>query len=161
VSCWRAARRSSRGYWNNEAATREVIDADGWFHTGDLAEFDAKGRVRITGRAKDLIITAGGKNVSPAALEDPLRAHPLISDSVVVGDNRPYIAALVGLDPEGLAEWAEDKGKAGRTADGAARRPGPAGGTRRGRRRRERDGLPGRTDPPLHDPAAGPVDRQW
>jgi long-chain acyl-CoA synthetase len=106
-----------QGYWNNEAATREVIDADSWFHTGDLAEFDPKGRVRITGRAKDLIITAGGKNVSPAALEDPLRAHPLISDSVVVGDNRPYIAALVGLDPEGLAEWAEDKGKTGRTAD--------------------------------------------
>jgi long-chain acyl-CoA synthetase len=105
-----------RGYWNNEAATREVIDADGWFHTGDLAEFDPKGRVRITGRAKDLIITAGGKNVSPAALEDPLRAHPLVSDSVVVGDNRPYIAALIGLDPEGLAEWAQDHGKAGRTA---------------------------------------------
>jgi long-chain acyl-CoA synthetase len=105
-----------RGYWNNEVATREVIDADGWFHTGDLAEFDPKGRVRITGRAKDLIITAGGKNVSPAALEDPLRAHPLVSDSVVVGDNRPYIAALIGLDPEGLAEWAEDHGKVGRTA---------------------------------------------
>jgi long-chain acyl-CoA synthetase len=105
-----------QGYWHNEAATREVLDAGGWFHTGDLAEFDPKGRVRITGRAKDLIITAGGKNVSPAALEDPLRAHPLISDSVVVGDNRPYIAALIGLDPEGLAEWAEDHGKAARTA---------------------------------------------
>lgn len=105
-----------QGYWNNEVATREVIDPDGWFHTGDLAAFDPKGRVRITGRAKDLIITAGGKNVSPAALEDPLRAHPLISDSVVVGDDRPYIAALIGLDPDGLAEWAEDHGKAARTA---------------------------------------------
>ncbi len=105
-----------QGYWHNEAATREVIDAEGWFHTGDLAAFDPKGRVRITGRAKDLIITAGGKNVSPAALEDPLRAHPLISDSVVVGDDRPYIAALIGLDPDGLAEWAEDHGKAARTA---------------------------------------------
>jgi long-chain acyl-CoA synthetase len=105
-----------QGYWNNEAATREVIDEGGWFHTGDLAAFDPKGRVRITGRAKDLIITAGGKNVSPAALEDPLRAHPLISDSVVVGDNRPFIGALIGLDPEGLAEWAEDKGKTARTA---------------------------------------------
>jgi long-chain acyl-CoA synthetase len=100
-----------QGYWHNEAATREVIDADGWFHTGDLAAFDDRGRVVITGRAKDLIITAGGKNVSPAALEDPLRAHPLISDSVVVGDNRPYIAALIALDPEGLTEWAEDRGK--------------------------------------------------
>jgi long-chain acyl-CoA synthetase len=72
--------------------------------------------VRITGRAKDLIITAGGKNVSPAALEDRLRAHPLISDSVVVGDNRPFIGALIALDPEALPEWAEEHGKAARTA---------------------------------------------
>jgi long-chain acyl-CoA synthetase len=105
-----------QGYWHNEAATREVIDADGWFHTGDLGEFDDAGRVKITGRAKDLIITAGGKNVSPAALEDRLRAHPLISDSVVVGDNRPFIGALIALDPEALPEWAEEHGKAGRTA---------------------------------------------
>jgi long-chain acyl-CoA synthetase len=96
------------GYWNNEAATREVLDDDGWFHTGDLGAFDPQGRIAITGRAKDLIITAGGKNVSPAALEDPLRAHPLISDSVVVGDGRPFIGALIALDPEGLAEWAEE-----------------------------------------------------
>jgi long-chain acyl-CoA synthetase len=106
-----------QGYWNNEAATREAVDPDGWFHTGDLGDFDAKGRVRITGRAKDLIITAGGKNVSPAALEDPLRAHPLISDSVVVGDDRPFIGALIALDPEGLGEWAEEHGKSARTAE--------------------------------------------
>jgi long-chain acyl-CoA synthetase len=105
-----------RGYWHNDAATAEIIDHEGWFHTGDLAEFDAKGRVKITGRAKDLIITAGGKNVSPATLEDRMRAHPLISDSVVVGDNRPFIAALIALDPEALAEWASDRGKAARTA---------------------------------------------
>jgi long-chain acyl-CoA synthetase len=105
-----------QGYWHNDAATREVIDAEGWFHTGDLGEFDAAGRVKITGRMKDLIITAGGKNVSPAALEDPLRGHPLISDSVVVGDNRPYIAALIALDAEALPEWAAERGKAGRTA---------------------------------------------
>jgi long-chain acyl-CoA synthetase len=105
-----------QGYWHNEAATREVIDLDGWFHTGDLGEFDTAGRVRITGRAKDLIITAGGKNVSPAVLEDRLRAHPLISDSVVVGDNRPFIGALIALDPEALPEWAEEHGKAARTA---------------------------------------------
>jgi long-chain acyl-CoA synthetase len=104
------------GYWHNEAATREVIDGEGWFHTGDLGELDPGGRVKITGRAKDLIITAGGKNVSPAALEDPLRGHPLISDSVVVGDGRPYIAALIALDAEALAEWAEEHGKAGRSA---------------------------------------------
>jgi long-chain acyl-CoA synthetase len=105
-----------QGYWHNDAATREVIDADGWFHTGDLGEFDARGRLKITGRAKDLIITAGGKNVSPATLEDRLRAHPLISDSVVVGDDRPYIAALIALDGEALPEWAAEHGKAGRTA---------------------------------------------
>jgi long-chain acyl-CoA synthetase len=105
-----------RGYWHNDAATAEVIDAEGWFHTGDLAEFDPKGRVKITGRAKDLIITAGGKNVSPATLEDRLRAHPLIADSVVVGDNRPYIAALIALDPEALAEWTAEHDKSAKTA---------------------------------------------
>jgi long-chain acyl-CoA synthetase len=105
-----------QGYWKNDAATREVIDDDGWFHTGDLGTLDSQGRVKITGRAKDLIITAGGKNVSPATLEDRLRAHPLISDSVVVGDNRPFIGALIALDPEALPEWAEEHGKTGRTA---------------------------------------------
>jgi long-chain acyl-CoA synthetase len=105
-----------QGYWHDEAATKEVIDEDGWFHTGDLGELDAAGRVRITGRAKDLIITAGGKNVSPATLEDRLRAHPLISDSVVVGDNRPFIAALVALDAEALRDWAAEQGKASTTA---------------------------------------------
>jgi long-chain acyl-CoA synthetase len=105
-----------QGYWHDEAATKEVIDEDGWFHTGDLGELDAAGRVRITGRAKDLIITAGGKNVSPATLEDRLRAHPLISDSVVVGDNRPFIAALVALDAEALRDWAAEHGKASTTA---------------------------------------------
>jgi long-chain acyl-CoA synthetase len=105
-----------QGYWHNDAATREVIDVDGWFHTGDLGELDEAGRVKITGRAKDLIITAGGKNVSPATLEDRMRAHPLIADSVVVGDNRPFIAALIGLDPEALPEWAAEHGKSARTA---------------------------------------------
>jgi long-chain acyl-CoA synthetase len=105
-----------QGYWHNDAATAEVIDDEGWFHTGDLGELDPKGRVKITGRAKDLIITAGGKNVSPATLEDRLRAHPLISDSVVVGDNRPFITALIAMDPEALPEWAAEHDKAARTA---------------------------------------------
>ena len=102
------------GYWNNEAATREVIDPDGWFHTGDLGELDEQGRLRITGRKKDLIVTAGGKNVAPAILEDRLRGHPLISDSLVVGDQRPFIGALIALDAEALPVWAEEHGKAGR-----------------------------------------------
>jgi long-chain acyl-CoA synthetase len=101
------------GYWKNEAATREVIDTEGWFHTGDLGALDARGRLRITGRAKDILITAGGKNVSPAPLEDRLRAHPLIADSVVIGDGRPFIAALIALDGETLAEWAEEHGRLG------------------------------------------------
>jgi long-chain acyl-CoA synthetase len=103
------------GYWHNPEATADMIDTEGWLHTGDLGSLDDAGRLRITGRKKDIIVTAGGKNVAPAVLEDALRGHPLISDSMVIGDARPYIAALIALDAEGLAEWAEEQGKAGRT----------------------------------------------
>jgi long-chain acyl-CoA synthetase len=101
------------GYWNNEAATQEAIDADGWFHTGDIGEIDADGFVRITGRKKELIVTAAGKNVAPAVLEDRVRAHWLISQCLVVGDRQPFIAALITIDPESLPAWLE---KAGRPA---------------------------------------------
>ena len=101
------------GYWNNEAATQDAIDADGWFHTGDIGEIDQDGFVRITGRKKELIVTAGGKNVAPAVLEDRVRAHWLISQCLVVGDRQPFIAALITLDPESLPTWLE---KAGRPA---------------------------------------------
>jgi long-chain acyl-CoA synthetase len=94
------------GYWNAEAATAEVLDADGWFHTGDIGELDDEGYLRITGRKKELIVTAAGKNVAPAPLEDRLRAHPLISQAVVVGDQRPFVAAMLAIDPEALQEWA-------------------------------------------------------
>jgi long-chain acyl-CoA synthetase len=93
------------GYWHNEAATAEMIDAEGWLHTGDLGELDDDGHLRVTGRKKDLIVTAGGKNVAPAVLEDRLRAHPLVSQAVVVGDGRPYVACLVTLDEEALEAW--------------------------------------------------------
>jgi len=93
-----------RGYWNNPAATADAI-ADGWFHTGDIGELDADGFLRITGRKKELIVTAGGKNVAPAVLEDRLRAHPLVSQCMVVGDAQPYIACLVTLDAEALPAW--------------------------------------------------------
>ena len=96
------------GYWHNEAATDEVKDADGWFHTGDIGHLDGDGFLRITGRKKDLIVTANGKNVAPAPLEDRLRAHPLISQAVVVGDGLPFIAAMLALDEEAVQEWAED-----------------------------------------------------
>ncbi|HYO34822.1 MAG TPA: long-chain fatty acid--CoA ligase [Geodermatophilus sp.] len=100
-----------RGYWKNEAATAEAIDAEGWFHTGDIGEIDADGFTRITGRKKEILVTAGGKNVAPAVLEDRLRAHRLVSQCIVVGDQRPFIAALITLDVEALPLWLESKGK--------------------------------------------------
>ncbi|HVX47554.1 MAG TPA: long-chain fatty acid--CoA ligase [Mycobacteriales bacterium] len=98
------------GYWHNDAATAEAI-RDGWFHTGDLGELDDAGFLRITGRKKEIIVTAGGKNVSPAVLEDQLRAHPLISQCMVIGDQKPFIAVLVTLDPEAVPDWARRHGK--------------------------------------------------
>jgi long-chain acyl-CoA synthetase len=106
------------GYWHNEDATAEAI-SDGWFHTGDLGELDDDGYLTITGRKKELIVTAGGKNVAPALLEDRLRAHPLISQCMVVGDGQPFIAALITLDPEALPGWRDqhDKTASGDPAD--------------------------------------------
>lgn len=92
------------GYWNNDAATAEAMTSDGWFRTGDIGELDGEGYLRITGRKKELIVTAGGKNVAPAVLEDRLRANPIISQCVVVGDNKPYIGALVTLDQDALPQ---------------------------------------------------------
>lgn len=100
-----------RGYWNNQQATAEAFTADGWFRSGDIGILDDDGYLRITGRKKELIVTAGGKNVAPVVLEDRLNAHPLVSQSMVVGDDRPYIAALITLDPEELPRWAERRGK--------------------------------------------------
>ena len=102
-----------QGYWNAEAATAETFDADGWFRTGDIGELDADGYLRITGRKKELIVTAAGKNVAPAPLEDRLRAHPLVSQAVVVGDQRPFVAAMLALDQDELDEWAGEQGLAG------------------------------------------------
>jgi long-chain acyl-CoA synthetase len=92
------------GYWNNDAATAEAMTSDGWFRTGDIGELDGDGYLRITGRKKELIVTAGGKNVAPAVLEDRLRANPIISQCVVVGDNKPYIGALITLDQDALPQ---------------------------------------------------------
>ncbi|MET7337731.1 AMP-dependent synthetase/ligase [Nonomuraea sp. NPDC005650] len=90
------------GYWKNDEATAEVIDAEGWFHTGDIGELDADGYLRLTGRKKEILVTAAGKNVAPGPLEDALRAHPLISQAMIVGDGRPFVSALITLDPEAL-----------------------------------------------------------
>lgn len=98
------------GYWKNEAATADSI-RDGWFHTGDLGMLDENGFLYITGRKKEIIVTAAGKNVAPSGLEDNLRAHPLISQAMVVGDARPFIGALITLDPESVPGWLERNGK--------------------------------------------------
>jgi long-chain acyl-CoA synthetase len=99
------------GYWRNDAATRDAVDGEGWFHTGDIGEIDADGFVRITGRKKELIVTAGGKNVAPAVLEDRVRAHWLVSQCLVVGDQQPFIAALVTIDPDSFPAWLQQQGK--------------------------------------------------
>src|SRR5690606_1529028 len=93
-----------REYWRNPAATEEAFDGS-WFRTGDLGSIDEDGYLTITGRKKEIIVTAGGKNVARAVLEDPIRAHPIISQVVVVGDQKPFISALVTLDPEMLPAW--------------------------------------------------------
>ena len=100
------------GYWRNEQATAEAF-TDGWFRTGDLGAIDDEGYLKITGRKKEIIVTAGGKNVAPAVLEDQLRAHPLISQAMVVGDARPFIGALITIDPEAIEGWKQRNSKAG------------------------------------------------
>jgi long-chain acyl-CoA synthetase len=99
------------GYWRNPDATADVLDADGWLRTGDTGDLDDEGFLRVTGRKKELIVTAGGKNVAPAVLEDRLRAHPLVSHSIVVGDGRPYIACLITIDAEALEHWKQRNGR--------------------------------------------------
>lgn len=98
-----------RGYWGNQEKTAETFE-DGWLRTGDLGELDEDGYLRITGRIKELIVTAGGKNVSPIVLEDQIRAHTLVSQCIAVGDSRPFIAALITLDEEALPGWLEAHG---------------------------------------------------
>ncbi|GAA0911261.1 AMP-dependent synthetase/ligase [Streptomyces thermoalcalitolerans] len=97
-------------YWNNPAATQEAL-GDGWFHTGDLGTLDEDGYLRITGRKKEIIVTAGGKNVAPAVIEDRIRAHALVAECMVVGDGRPFVGALITLDEEFLRRWCAEHGK--------------------------------------------------
>ena len=102
-----------QGYWQNNAANAEVFDEERWFKSGDLGKLDDDGFLYIVGRKKEIIVTAGGKNVAPAVLEDRLRSHPLVSQCMVVGDNQPFIAALVTIDPDALKAWVTNNKKDG------------------------------------------------
>ncbi len=106
-----------RGYFKNDAATAESINPDGWFQTGDIGELDGAGYLRITGRKKEILVTAAGKNVAPAVIEDRIRAHPLISQAMVIGDGEKFIACLITIDPEAFPAWAEEAGKTEIVAD--------------------------------------------
>ncbi|MFI8994810.1 AMP-dependent synthetase/ligase [Streptomyces sp. NPDC053542] len=101
-------------YWNNEQATADAL-SDGWFHTGDIGTLDEDGYLAITGRKKEILVTAGGKNVAPAVIEDRIRAHALVAECMVVGDGRPFVGALVTLDEEFLPRWATEHGKVGKS----------------------------------------------
>ena len=105
-----------RGYWQNDSANQEVFDNE-WFRSGDLGKLDDEGFLYITGRKKELIVTAGGKNVAPAVLEDRLRAHPLVSQCMVVGDNQPFIASLITIDQDMLKGWIASNNKTGATIE--------------------------------------------
>jgi long-chain acyl-CoA synthetase len=99
------------GYWNDPDATDACLDEEGWFHTGDLGSLDPDGYLTITGRLKEIIVTAGGKNVAPAALEDVVRAHPLVGQAMVVGDQRTFLVALITLDQESVDLWMDGHGR--------------------------------------------------
>jgi long-chain acyl-CoA synthetase len=101
-----------QGYFRNPRATAETIDADGWLHTGDVGEIDDDGFLRITDRKKDIIITAGGKNVSPSEIENRLKVSPFVREAVVIGDRRKYLTALVGIEAETVGNWATRRGLA-------------------------------------------------
>ena len=112
-----------QGYWQNDAANKEVFTSDGYFKSGDLGKIDDEGYLSIVGRKKELIVTAGGKNVAPAVLEDRLRSHPLISQCMVVGDNKPFIAALITIDPDAIKPWAVANKKEGASIADLAKDP--------------------------------------
>ena len=151
-SCCSAAARCSPATGTTRTPPPRTSSADGWFHTGDVGEVDDEGFVRITGRKKEILVTAGGKNVAPAVLEDRIRAHALVSQCIVVGDGQPFIAALVTIDTEAFPAWAEAHGKSGKIADlvGGPRAACRDRGRGRGRQHRR---LQGGVDPQVHDPA--------
>ena len=113
----------SPGYYRDPDKTSETFDPDGWLHTGDIAEITPDAYVRIIDRKKELIVTAGGKNVSPAYVENLLLRHPLVGHAFVTGDRKPYVAALVALDPEAVESWANANGVSFRSLEELAAEP--------------------------------------
>ena len=111
------------GYWNQPDATRETVDQDGWLHTGDVGELDEDGFLRITDRKKDIIITAGGKNVSPSEIENRLKVSPYVREAIVIGDRRPYLVALVGIEADTVGDWATRQKVPYTTYSDLSRRP--------------------------------------
>src|SRR4029079_6298946 len=99
-----------KGYYKNEAATAEVLEDDGWFHSGDIGEVDSEGYVKITDRKKDIIVTAGGKNVAPQNLENTLKTYPIISQAMVHGDKRKYLSVLITVNEETARKLLQDQG---------------------------------------------------
>ena len=143
------------GYFKDPEATAETLH-DGWLHTGDLGEFDADGFLTITGRKKDIIITAGGKNIAPKTLEGGIRSHPLVAEAVVIGDRRKFLTALVSLDGEAVERFMKERELSGPPNESEEIRAEIQQSRRRGELR---DG-PGRADQEVHDPAPGVLDRR-
>jgi long-chain acyl-CoA synthetase len=98
------------GYYKDPEATHEVLDADGWLHTGDVGRIDERGHVHITDRKKDLMVTSGGKNIAPSLIENMLKASPLVKEAIVIGDRRNYVTALIGIERDAVADWATRRG---------------------------------------------------
>ena len=141
-----------KGYRNLPDKTAEAIDADGWLHTGDIGELDDEGYLKIVDRKKELIITAGGKNISPANLEAKLKAHPLIGTACVIGDERPFLSALIVLDPDVAPAWAAQQGIEDASLEALAEDERVRAEIQRGVDGCQRAGLERRGREEVHDP---------
>ena len=148
-----------KGYYKNEEATRETLDAEGWIHSGDVGEIDADGFLRVTDRKKELLITSGGKNIAPQHLEGKLKQIAAVSQAVAIGDRRPYVVALLTLDPTRVAAEAERFGSPARTSGRGRPVPGLQGPRREAGRGDQQEPRPLRVDQEDRAPPAGALGR--